>query len=211
MASKVNAKLCVVLLGALLLPHLVTSSAQSLGEVARQVRKEREALEKKGEVPVRVFTNDDIARMPPIPIVESSHEGEAKLTAPSQQAGAPGGEPASLPAPAQARKAKGEEREELKEYWQARFRTARGALAHAKDEQTLVEDELRLLQIQQARELDPTRSRKLNGQIDASAIELEVRRAAMEKTRQDMEKLKEEFKNSGAPEDWVQMKDSPGQ
>jgi hypothetical protein len=211
MNSVVNAKLSLALLGVLLLPPPVANSAQSLGEVARQVRKEREAREKRGEVPVRVFTNDDIARMPPIAILESAHEGETKPPAPSQPSAATGGESAAPPSVARPGKAIGKQSGKSKEYWKARFKAARAALAHAKEEQTLVEDELRLLQIQQARELDPDRSRKLNGQIDASTVELETKRAAMERARQALEKLEKEFKDNGAPQEWIQEKDSAAQ
>jgi hypothetical protein len=211
MIPAVNAKLPLVLLGALLVALPVARSAQSLGEVARQVRKEREARVERGEVPVLVFTNDDIARMPPIAILESSQEVEMEPPAPSRPPEATGGEPAASPAAAQPRKAGGEESEKSKEYWQARFKAARGVLAQAKDEQTLVEDELRLLQIQQARELNPDRSRRLNGQIDASTVELETKRAATGKARQALEKLDKEFKDSGAPQEWVREKDSAAQ
>ena len=91
-----------------------------------------------------------------------------------------------------------------KEYWQAKFKAVRAVLAHAKEEQTLVEDELRLLQIQQARELDPDRSRKLNSQIDAATIEIEARRAATEKAQAALDETEKEFKKSGAPQDWIQ-------
>jgi hypothetical protein len=211
MIPAVNARLPLVLLGTLLVPLPVACSAQSLGEVARQVRKEREARVKRGEVPVPVFTNDDIARMSPIAILESSQEGETKPPAPSQPPASTSSESTAAPAAAQPGKAGGEESEKSKEYRQARFKVARAALAQAKVEQTLMEDELRLLQIQQARELNPDRSRKLNGQIDASTVELETKRAATERARQALEKLDKEFKDSGAPQEWVEEKDSSAQ
>jgi len=74
-----------------------------------------------------------------------------------------------------------------------------------------VEDELHLLQIQQARELNPDRSRKLNGRIDAASVELEAKRAATEKARQAVEKLKKEFEESGAPQDWIEQETTAGQ
>jgi hypothetical protein len=211
MIPVVNAKLSFLLLGTLLLPLPAANSAQSLGDVARKVRKEHEARETRGEVPVHVFTNDDIARMPPIAILESSHEGDTKPPAPSQPSAATGGESAVWPAAAQPGITKGEESEKSKAYWQARFKAARTLLAHAKDEQTLVEDELRLLQIQQARELNPDRSRKLNGQIDASTVTLETKRDATRKARGALEKLEKEFKDRGAPQKWIQEEDSPVQ
>ena len=71
-----RATLFLLMLGALLPRPTVTIRAQSLGEVARQYREELEERKKKGELPVKVFTNDDIARMPPVSIVGPS-EGRA--------------------------------------------------------------------------------------------------------------------------------------
>ncbi|HXH51408.1 MAG TPA: hypothetical protein VNM47_18880 [Terriglobia bacterium] len=206
-----NAKLSLVFLVIFLIPLPLANSAQSLGDVARRARREREGRKKRGEIPVRVFTNDDIARMPPIAILESSHEEETKPPAQPQPSATTGGKSTVPSSTARTAKVKGEESGESKEYWQARFKAARAVLAHAKDEQTLVEDELRLLQIQQARELDPDRSRKLNGLIDASTVELETKRVATEKAGQALEKLEKEFKDSDAPQDWVQEKGSAAQ
>jgi hypothetical protein len=203
MISANRAQFPLALLTALLLPVPAIGSGQSLGEVARQYRKEREARAKKGEAPARVFTNDDLAGMRPIAILESPGRAETKPPAPSQPPGIPGGEAPAGPA-AHPGKAKAEDSARSKEYWQAKFKAARAVLAHAKEERTLVEDELHLLQIQQARELNPHRSRKLNGQIDAATVELEAKRAATEKARQAMETLEKEFRKSGAPREWIQ-------
>jgi hypothetical protein len=199
--TKLSLPLLVSLLVLLAVP--TTSSGQSLGEVARRCRKERDTRAKKGETPAKVFTNDDLARMPPIAIVKSSEQAGPKAPASSHPPGATGGKAPAGPA-RQSGKAKTENGVKSKEYWQARFKAARARLAHAKEEQTLVEDELRLLQIQQARELNPDRSRKLNGRIDAANVELEAKRTATEKARQAMEKIEKEFKESGAPQDWIQ-------
>lgn len=212
MTSAKHTKLSLALLATLLVLILVptTNSGQSLGEVARRSRKEREAREKKGAVPVKVFTNDDIARMPPIASLKSSVEEpsspETKSSPPPEAdlSGTKAGAPTTP-----SGRAKG--REKSQEYWQARFKAARAHLAHAKEEQKLVEDELHLLQIQQARELNPDRSRKLNGRIDAASVELEAKRAATEKARQAVEKLKKEFEESGAPQDWIEQETTAGQ
>jgi hypothetical protein len=210
MASVRLMKLFSALLPTLLVLIPATGSGQSLGEVARQCRKVREAREKKGEVPAKVFTNDDIARMPPITILKSSVQTPVSpQTQPSSPQAASSSE-AQLGAPAGS-SGKGKSPEKSKEYWQARFKAARARLAHAIEEQKLVEDELRLLQIQQARELNSDRSRILNGHIDASTVELEVKRAATEKARQAVEKLEKEFKDSGAPQDWIQQDSTAGQ
>jgi hypothetical protein len=201
-----RSRLSPVLLGVLLVSIAAATPAQSLGEIARQYRQEQEAKQKKGEVPVKVFTNDDIARMPPIAILKSSIQApsspEAKPSAPAQPPeAAVSGTPTGTPPPASG---KAISRKESKEYWQARFRGARDRLAHAIEEQKLVEEELHLLQIQQARELNPERSRKLNGRIDASTVELEGKSVATEKAQRAMDQLEKEFKDSGAPQDWIQ-------
>jgi hypothetical protein len=207
MIHSIHVKLSLLILGALLQPVPATASVQSLGEIARQYRKEREARKKKGELPVRVFTNDDITTMPPLTILESSPqeppEPPTKQPVPSRPHGTTGGE---RPA-AQTGKAEGSAKS--KEYWQARFKAARAALARAEEAQTLVEDELRLLQIQQARELDPDRSRKLNGQIDASSTELKSKRSATEKAQTALDKIEKDFKESGAPQAWIQDDTKP--
>jgi hypothetical protein len=193
----------LLMLCPLLLLSPAVSQAQSLGEVARQYRKELKEREKKGEVPVRVFTNDDIARMPPIAIVGPSGgraaEPGTKRPVTSQQ---PSAEATVEPTPAKGGKSQGGARS--KEYWQARFKAARAVLEHAKEEQTLVEDELQLLQIQQVRELNPDRKKILTSKIDASTIELEAKRAATNKAQAALDELEKEFKKSGAPEDWIQ-------
>jgi len=117
--------------------------------------------------------------------------------APSQPPGTTGSK-----APA-GQAAKAEKNTRTKEYWQARFKTARKSLEFAREEVNVVKNELELLRIQQARELNPDRSRELNGRIDTATVEFEARQAEEEKARQAMEHLEKEFKESGAPQDWV--------
>ncbi|HET7216127.1 MAG TPA: hypothetical protein VFL79_21245 [Terriglobia bacterium] len=193
----------MTLLTILLVLVPIATPGQSLGEIARQYRKEHEAREKKGAVPAKVFTNDDIARTPPLTILKSSGQASSSpQTKPSQPPTAASSEtPAGTPAPPPGN---AKSSEHSKEYWRARFEAARIRLAHAIEEQKLAEDELRLLQIQQARELDPDRSRKLNSQVDAAIVEVEIKRAATEKARQAMEQLEQELKDNGAPQDWIQ-------
>lgn len=186
----------------LLLPAI--SPAQSLGEVARQYRKEREAREKRGEVPIKVFTNDDIAgTAEPASVVESAQKVPAaqagkQVTETTGNEAATASSSSSTPAVASS-----QESTKSKEYWKSRFKAARAALTHAKEEQTLVKDELQLLQIKQARALDPDRSRELNSEIDAKTIELESRRAATEKAQAALNKIEKEFKESGASQGWM--------
>jgi hypothetical protein len=105
-------------------------------------------------------------------------------------------------APPTAEEAKPEDKQKTRDYWQGRFRTARQRIADAEELQRLSEDELSLLQIQQARELSPDVQSNLAVQLKAKNAELEDRRAQTAKARKALEDLEKDFKESGAPEDW---------
>jgi hypothetical protein len=90
-----------------------------------------------------------------------------------------------------------------KEYWESRFKSARAKLAKAQEIQQLTEDELRLLQIQQAREaLNTDVAADLAQKIPAKQTEVDAARAVTEKATQELEELQQEFAASGAPEEW---------
>jgi len=90
-----------------------------------------------------------------------------------------------------------------REYWESRFRSARAKLAKAQEIQQLTEDELSLLQIQQAREaLNTDVQAQLAQKIPAKQTEADSARAATEKATQELESLQKEFAASGAPEEW---------
>jgi hypothetical protein len=90
-----------------------------------------------------------------------------------------------------------------KEYWESRFKSARAKLAKAQEIQQLTEDELSLLQIQQAREaLNTDVAAELAQKIPAKQSEVDAARAATEKATQELEELQQEFAASGAPEEW---------
>ncbi len=90
-----------------------------------------------------------------------------------------------------------------KEYWQSRFKSARAKLAKAQEIQQLAEDELNLLQTQQAREvLNTDAAPELAQKVAAKQSEVDSARAATQKATQALEDLKHEFASSGAPEEW---------
>ena len=90
-----------------------------------------------------------------------------------------------------------------KEYWESRFKFARAKLARAREIQELTEDELSLLQIQQAREaLKSDVAAELAQKIPAKQTEVDAARAATDKATQELENLQQEFAASGAPEEW---------
>ena len=186
------------------LPLLAQPEQESLGDFARQLREQREKESKK---PVKVFTNDNLPARPPW------DEGP---TAASGLPEAPGGgqkpnptQPTTKPSSPESAEEKSsvgpespEKKIKTRDYWQARLKEARGKLARAREEQQLAEDELNLLQIQQARELDPNAKQDLDAKGRDKQAEVETKRTATDAAQKALNDLGREFKESGAPEDW---------
>jgi chromosome segregation ATPase len=97
---------------------------------------------------------------------------------------------------------KPETRKGTKGYWQSRFKAARTRLADAEERQQLAEDELNLFQIQDAREPNPSVKPELADKIKAKEDEVSGTRAATQEAQKNLEDLENEFKASGAPDEW---------
>jgi hypothetical protein len=171
-------------------------SAQSLGDIARQERAKRERV---GHPPAKVWTNDNIPHVtriePPAPNPEAT-EPTAETTPPSATTEAPG--PETPPAGTEPTESK----QQSKGYWQEKFKSARAQLADAKERQSLAEDELSLLQTQEARELDPAAHQDLAAKVVAKSAEAEQARATTAKAQKALDDLQKEFDSSGAPAEW---------
>jgi hypothetical protein len=184
------------------LPFLAKPQQESLGDLARQVREQRA---KESKTPVKVFTNDNLPARPPWDGGPASGLPEA-----------PAGEQKPNPPPPTAKPSSPESAEEkssvepespenkikTRDYWQAKFKEARGKLARAREEQQLAEDELNLLQIQQARELDPNGRQELDAKGRDKQAQVDTKRTASDAAQKALNDLEGEFKESGAPEDW---------
>jgi hypothetical protein len=194
--------LILVVVGLLILLASSVVIAQSLGDLARQERAKRAKETKKA---VKVVTDEDL---PPRPVEEPkattspSESGEQPGEQPAEQAAEP---PATPPEEASApptEEAKPEDKQITRDYWQDRFKAAKQRIADAEELQRLAEDELSLLQIQQARELSPDAKSDLDAQVKAKSAEVESKRAQTAKAQKALEDLEKDFKESGAPEDW---------
>lgn len=193
----------LVAVGLLILLASSVAIAQSLGDLARQERAKRSKETKKA---VKVVTDEDL---PPRPVEEPK-----ATTSPSESAEQPGEQPAEqaaeppatppeeASAPPPAEEAKPEDKQKTRDYWQGRFKAAKQRIADAEELQRLAEDELSLLQIQQARELSPDAKSDLDAQVKAKSAEVESKRAQTAKAQKALEDLEKDFKESGAPEDW---------
>jgi hypothetical protein len=174
---------------------------ESLGDLARQLRTQKEAETKKA---TKVYTNDNL----PAPV-----SGEALNWLPPTPEDKP--KPASTttaqPAPSPSSEETSSKQSESPENtpktrddWQEKFKAARRDLAKAKEQQQLSEDELNLLQIQQVREIDPAAKAALTAQVQAKQSEVDVNSAATDAAQKDLDDLEKEFKASGVPDDWSQ-------
>lgn len=195
--------LILAVVGLLILLASSVVIAQSLGDLARQERAKRAKETKKA---VKVVTDEDL---PPRPVEEPK-----ATTSPSESAEQPGEQPAEqaaeppatppeeASAPPPAEEPKPEDKQKTRDYWQGRFKAAKQGIADAEELQRLAEDELSLLQIQQARELSPDAKSDLDAQVKAKSAEVDDKRAQTAKAQKALEDLEKDFKESGAPEDW---------
>lgn len=189
------------------LPLLATPQ-QSLGDLARQLRQEQR---KSGLKATKVYTNDNLlprspdegrtatSGIPSPPANTSSDKAQAELD--SSQADKQTSK-ASETGQAAGKSETPEDKINTKEYWRAKFKSARAQLADAKERQQLSEDELNLLQIQDASTLDPTLKAELAEKIKAKEDEVSQGRTATEEAQKFLEDLQTKFKHSGAPDEW---------
>jgi len=182
------------------------AAEQSLGDAARQAKQQREKEAKKG---VRVFSNDNLPAPPPWEAVTSAAETVKSTTAPKAAAETKS-EQANSEAQATEPTAKATGVKKMtKEYWQDKFAPVRSKLASAESALRLAQDELSLLQIQQAREIDPDVQSQVATKIAAKQSEVTALQPRVDKARQALDALQKEFDASGAPAEWWPAEPSP--
>ena len=190
--------LITMLLLSVALPVLAKPQQQeSLGNAARQIRAQHDKNAKK---PTRVFTNDNLPA--PVP-------GEAITYTPAPPAPAKPSTPAETnPKPAtpasetSSKPESPEDKKKTRDHWQEKFKAARQSLAKAKELQQLSEDELNLLQIQEAREMDVTAKADLTSKVQAKQSEAALNRTTTQAAQKVLDDLQKQFEDSGAPDDW---------
>jgi len=197
---KVKATVLMMVVVGISVPCLFAGN-QSLGELARQERLRRE---KQTAKIIREFTNENIP--PPTPWEAVSTTGPAPTetkTAEPPKAAAPEAAPAE-------RKMEEVDKKETKEYWEGRFKAARQRLARAEELLQLSEDELSLLRLQQARELASDVQLTISSKIAGKLVEVDTNRSDVARAREELDALEQEFKESGAPEDWHPPEEKSG-
>jgi type IV secretory pathway VirB10-like protein len=170
---------------------------ESLGDLARQLREQHDKDAKRA---TKVFTNDNLPEPKPGETISSSPAPPESPSTPATTS-----QPATPP-PSQETSGKPPEssgdKAKTKDYWQGKFKAARQDVAKAKEQQQLAEDELNLLQIQQAREIDPNTKADLTSKIQAKQSEIDTNKTATEAAQKALDDLEKDFKDSGAPDDW---------
>jgi len=187
--GKVTPLFTILLLSAVL-PLLAQPQQQSLGDVARQLRAQRDKNTQKA---TKVFTNDNLPASTPGETINYQPPPATTATAAATQ-------DASEKHPPKP----SEDKPQTRDAWQEKFKKARQNLAHAKDVQQVAEDELALLQIQQVREMDPNVKADLLGKVQAKQTEVDASKSATSAAQKDLDDLEKTFKDSGAPEEWSQ-------
>jgi hypothetical protein len=178
------------------------AAEQSLAEAARQAKQQRAKETKKV---VKVFTNDNLPAPAPWETVTPS-----PVIAKSKPESEAGPEQAGSAVKSSERAAeKSEDKRKTKEYWQGEFTAARSKLASAESALSLAQDELSLLQIQQAREIAPDVQSQVATKIAAKQSEIATLQSQVEKARQALDNLQKEFDASGAPAEWGQTEPAP--
>jgi hypothetical protein len=192
MKTRYSAEILIV---ASLIAAATVLNAQSLGDVARASREKRmKVMQQKS---VRIWTNDNIPKAPPSSGATAAGGMSAEPMLPQAQAQSVPPSEAGAPAAAPV-----DDKKNDRDYWQSQFKSARQKIVADQEQQRLAEDELSLLQIQQARELSPDRQTELDAQVKAKTAEVEDKRAQTAKSKKQLEDLEKDLKESGAPADW---------
>jgi hypothetical protein len=200
--TPMNSKVMLVaILGAFVLLWPRPSLPQSLGKISRELRRHKAQEEHK---PLKAYTNDNIPHAEP---AESTARPPARSEAPPSSVTAQTGH--SETTGAKPETVRPQSTALSREYWQAKFKTARATLARATEEQQLVDDELNLLQIRKSRELDPSRLPEFVQEIEAKQALARAKRAATEKAQKAVDEILEEFKKNGARQGAITTEDSP--
>ncbi len=191
--------LITILLLSVALPVIAhPQQEQSLGNLARQLREQRGKDAKKA---TKLYTNDNLPA--PVfgePVTKMSPE---IASTPAQATSKPAISPSSEKTSNKDLESQGD-KAKTRDYWQEKFKAARQDVAKAKEQQQLSEDELNLLQIQQAREMNPMAKEDLTTKVQAKQTEVDINSATTEAAQKALGDLEKEFKDSGAPDDWSQ-------
>lgn len=164
--------------------------AQDLGKLANKTKDER--LKLKMARSVRVWTNDN---MPKRPASEGPTAAAGmSATPPPNYPGSTEPEPPPTPDPVESSE---ESDAATIESLRGQIKQAKQSLAGLEERQRLAEDELSLLQVQQASELAPETQATLTPKISEKKQAISTRRQDMEKIRKEIEKLEKELKALG--------------
>ncbi len=166
---------------------LAPAPAQDLSKLANKTRDER--LKVKMQKSVRVWTNDNMPKRP-------AGEGPTAAAGIGATPPPPGTETGPPTTPVEPGEGPDEDASAV-EGLRTQIKQIRERLTASEERQRLAEDELSLLQVQQATELAPDTQSELAAKVRAKNAAIDSRRQEIEKAKKDIEKLEKEFVAAG--------------
>ncbi|MFQ5926601.1 MAG: hypothetical protein ACE5MH_04110 [Terriglobia bacterium] len=200
-------KLGVGLIGLLLCGGITLALAQSqsqeksLGEIARKLRA------KKKTRAVKVYTNDDLARLRRGGISVVGRAGAASpATASGETPAARAGEEAAATGEAPPEEAATEEKDE--QYWRGKFAEMRNKIAMAEKELDLLQREWQLQRNQYSQDPNTTLRQETLGQQPGGKLnelreKIQEKQAEIEQFQQEMAELENELRRAGGNPGWA--------
>lgn len=177
---------CLIILGLAVAISLTTAQAQDLAQLAKKTREERmKAMQQRS---VRVWNNDNIPKHP---------AGAGPTAAGGMAPVAPVTSPSALPAEPPPIDAGAESDAAALDSMRDKIKAGQQNLQGLEESLRLAEDELSLLQVQQASELAPETQSTLATQIKDKNAAVSGLRQEIDKAKKDLEGLKNDFKAQG--------------
>ena len=183
----------VFLLASWALPN---AGAQSLGEIARKIRAEKQNAPKA----TRVYTNDNMPKQGGLSMT-TTPEAPAAAAAGKEAAGKEAGEGKEAAGKEPEKKSQAEEEKE----WRAKFAKLREELKYEEKKLDVLQRELNLSQMQNYS--DPNvamREQFQRTEINAKTKEIEAQKQAVDRVKQSITALEDELRSKNLPSGWAQ-------
>lgn len=184
-----NNRIFLLAVSVLFVFALAPAPAQDLTKLANKTRDER--LKVKMQKSVRVWTNDNMPKRP----AGEGPAAAAGIAATPPPPGTGGGPP--TPSPEAAGASADESDTSAIDSLRDQIKQTQQRVAASEERQRLAEDELGLLQVQQATELSPDTQNDLAAKFRAKTAAIDSRRQEIEKAKKEIEKLEKEFVAAG--------------
>ncbi len=194
-SKKLLTPMLLVLMGAL---FLGMAHGQSLADLARKERARKGQEAKTG----RVYTNDDVAKLPPTPV--TSAPAEAQTPAGTQPTGATPAQAEAGPEAAKPAQPPAKTPADVEKEYREKFAELREQLAFEEKKLDVMQRELNLAQQQYYSDPNVAMQEQFaRTEINQRTQEIVEQRAAVEKAKAAIADLEEELRKKGLPPGWA--------